>query len=102
MKMRLFLQKLWNTGKDWDDEMDRRDIEEWKSMFNDLKGITMISIPRHIGSINSRLICFCDASKNAYATVIYLQTTCEGNTKVNLLFSKSRISPKTGFFHSTT
>ena len=27
MKMRLFLQQLWNKGKDWDDQMDKEDIE---------------------------------------------------------------------------
>ena len=65
-------------------------------MINDLKGISTILVPRHIGSKDSRIICFCDASKSAHATVIYHPTKCEGNAKVNVLFSKSRISIKTG------
>ena len=95
MKMRLFLQKLWNKGIDWDDEMEQRDIEEWSKILEDLKRLSEVSVPRFIGNHNHQLICFCDASKDAYATVIYLRTTYQGSNNVNLVFSKSRISPKT-------
>ena len=95
MKMRLFLEKLWNKGIDWDDDIEQSDIEVWRKMLDDLKGLSEVSVPRYIGNYDSQLICFCDASKDAYATVIYLRTTYKGNNNVNLVFSKSRISPRT-------
>ena len=59
-----------------------------------MKELSIISVPRHIGGENPQLICFCDASEKTYATAIYLKTSCEGKTEVNLLFSKSRIASK--------
>ena len=59
-----------------------------------MKELSIISVPRHIGGENPQLICFCDASEKTYATAIYLKTSSEGKTEVNLLFSKSRIASK--------
>ena len=39
------------------------------------------------------LICFCDASIKAYATAIYLYHPSQGNYKVDLIFSKTRLAP---------
>ena len=95
MKMRLFLQKLWTKEKKSDDTMEDDEIEKWKQIVEETKELSTIEIPRYIGSKNNQLICFCDASKNAYATAIYLKSQDEeGNCRVNLIFSKSRIAPK--------
>ena len=94
MKMRLFLQQLWNKEKDWDDQMDKEDIESWRQIVEEANALTSIDVPRYIGKEKSQLICFCDASKNAYATAIYLKTMDQGQSKVNLIFAKSRIAPK--------
>ena len=55
---------------------------------------SIISLPRYTGSKDAQLICFCDASTKAYAAAIYLKPTIDGTSKVNLIFSKSRIAPK--------
>ena len=95
MKMRLFLQKLWNKEKDWDDTMDKEDTGKWRQIMEETKELSTIEVPRCIGGKNSQLICFCDASKDAYATAIYLKTMNEERkSRVNLIFSKARIAPK--------
>ena len=95
MKMRLFLQKLWNKEKDWDDTMDKEDTRKWRQIIEETKELSTIEVPRYIGGKNSQLIRFCDASKNAYATAIYLKTMDEERkSRVNLIFSKARIAPK--------
>ena len=74
MKMRLFLQKLWNKEKVWDDIMDKEDIEKWRQIVEETKELSTTEAPRYIAGKNIQLICFSDASKNAYATAIYLET----------------------------
>ena len=50
----------------------------------------MVTVPRFIGNSNCQLLCFCDASAKAYASVVYLSS----DASVNLLFSKaSRVAP---------
>ena len=95
MKMRLFSQKLWNKEKDWNDTMDKEDTGKSRQIIEETKEVSTIEVPRYIGGKNSQLICFCDASKDAYATAIYLKTMDEERkSKVNLVFSKARIAPK--------
>ena len=94
IKMRLFLQNLWIQEKGWDDQLKNEGIEKWQKIIAEMKELSTISVPRHIGGENPQLLCFCDASEKAYATDIYLKILCEGKADVNLPFLKSRIAPK--------
>ena len=51
--------------------------------------IHSISFRSFIGNSNCQLLCFCDASTKAHASVIYLSS----DAGVNLLFSKARVAP---------
>ena len=51
--------------------------------------IFMVTIPRFIRTSNCQLVCFCEASTKAYASVIYLSS----DAGVNLLFYKARVAP---------
>jgi len=55
----------------------------------EIECISMVTIPRFIGNSNCQLLCFCDASTKAYASVIYLSSDAD----VNFLFSKERLAP---------
>ena len=55
----------------------------------EIECISMVTVPRFIGNSNYQLLCFCDASAKAYASVIYLSSDAE----INLLVSKARITP---------
>lgn len=96
LKGKLLLKQLWSSEVKWDQELPSEEIVHWKEICADLQEVTSISFPRFIGlgpGANSRILCFCDASKSAYATTVYLHQTCGDQTRVDLLFAKSRVSP---------
>ena len=94
VKMRLFLQNLWIQEKGWDDQLENEDIETWQKTITEMRELSTISVPRHIGDKTPQLLCFCDVSEKAYLTAIYLKTLYDGKYDVSLLFSKPRIAPK--------
>lgn len=68
---------------------------DWILLKNDLNRISNVKIPRDIGIKNFdtiQIIGFCDASKYAYACVIYIRHFTD-KWKSNLIFAKSRIAP---------
>ena len=89
LKGKLFLQDLWASKKEWDEKLDEEMLHKWIKIQNEIELISMVTIPRFIGNSNCQLLCFCDASTKAYASVIYLSS----NAGVNLLFTKSRVAP---------
>lgn len=94
IKLKLFLQELWEKDMDWDDPLSNDDRETWIELTKDLNELATVQIPRFIGNEKSQLIGFCDASKKAYATAVYLRTEIEGKPHVNLIFAKTRNAPK--------
>ena len=94
IKIRLFLRNLWAQGKDWDDKMDSKDIEAWRAIIEETKELLTITVPRYLGCKDPQLICFCDASEKVYATEVYLKTTHEERSDINLVFSKASVAPK--------
>ena len=73
-KMKLFLQELWEKEEEWHERLSSEEITTWKGIMVDLNGISLIHLPRFVGNVSSQLLCFCDSSSKAYATVIYLCT----------------------------
>ena len=73
-KMKLFLQELWEKEEEWHERLSSEEITTWKGIMADLNGISLIHLPRFAGNVSSQLLCFCDSSSKAYATVIYLCT----------------------------
>ena len=93
IKMRQFLQMLWNKEMDWDDPMNKKEIETWEKIIEQTKDLSEIAVPQYIGTNERQFICFCDASKNAYVTTIYLKTIVNGIPEINLIFAKARATP---------
>ena len=50
-------------------------------------------IPRYIGGNEYKLFCFTDASAKAYSATVYLYSTVDETSNVNLVFSKARVAP---------
>lgn len=94
IKMKIFLQELWEKNIGWDDVLEPKDQETWKELTKHLQALSTIQLPRYVGSEKSQLIGFCDASSKAYAAAIYLRTVIDGKVNVNLIFSKARNAPK--------
>ena len=85
---KLFLQELWASEKEWDKKLEEM-LHRWMKIQKENECISMVTIPIFIGNSNCQLLCFCDASAKAYASVIYLSS----DTGVSLLFPKARVAP---------
>ena len=93
LKMKLFLQELWEKEKEWGERLSSEEITTWKGIMTDLNEISSIHLPRFVGNGSSQLLCFCDSSSKAYATAIYLRTIKNNKIEINLVFSKARNAP---------
>lgn len=100
LKGKLLLQTLWSKRLDWDDAISVEDVKEWLSIRSDLSNLPEYEIKRCItmnnndSDVRNYLLCFCDASTYAFATVVYLlQQNNESESKANFLFSKTRLAP---------
>ena len=82
---------------DWDDDVPEDIKAVWSRIEGDLIKLSSISIHRCITAGSSKdskfeIITFTDASKDAYAAVVYLKTSDRITANVNLIFSKSRLA----------
>lgn len=94
---KLLLQQLWETKIKWDtilpDELQRK----WEDIIHRLEAIKEIEIPRYMGLTGEavyELHGFSDASKQAYAAVIYLTVENEDQGNVSFVMAKSKVVPK--------
>ena len=96
---KVFLQSLWSKHIEWDDKISSEDLAVWSSVSSDIDRLSDISIKRCIATNDSEtmqqyLVCFCDASSYAYAASVYLvQINGEQESKLDLIFSKTRLAP---------
>ena len=98
-----FIQMLWREKLSWDDPLPNEKLAQWRPIADDLVTAAEFRIPRRVCQTVSncqsyQLHCFCDASKIAYGTAVYIR--CEGNedenhTDVQLVFGKTRLAPLT-------
>ena len=99
LKAKWFMKKLWTDKCEWDEKVSNECLAEWNDISEQLEQISSYHLPRYIGvtekskSIEYRLVCFCDASKMAYDTVIYLHQSFGDIYKADLIFSKTRLAP---------
>lgn len=98
IRAKIFIQKLWLTGIDWDDEVPPQLMSEWLNFRDNLSQITKFNIPRwvHVKKSNQiiELQGFSDASSEAYAAVVYLRTISEnGTVNVSLVTAKTKVAP---------
>ena len=86
------MRHLIKLGLTWDTEITNDHVKPWMDYCSDLEHLGEVAFPRY--SLNSEKSCrlhlFCDASKEAYGWVLY----AEQDHKTNLIFSKSKLSPK--------
>ncbi|GBN96940.1 hypothetical protein AVEN_232745-1 [Araneus ventricosus] len=98
---KLMLQKAWKMPIGWDTEITGNLRKEFLQWFQDLNILEEIHISRWINVTTENLKhctihTFCDASKEAYAAVVFLRLEEEGSVKLSLLAAKSRIAPLRG------
>lgn len=95
--IKYFIQRLWLSGKDWDEVLPDSLSKPCMEFFSQLHEVQDIRIPRFISCSRPAaitLIGFCDASEKGYAACIYLRVQSqEGNVQVHLLKAKSKVAP---------
>ncbi|XP_058457574.1 uncharacterized protein LOC131434649 [Malaya genurostris] len=98
--LKILLQEIWRSGCSWDDEIDGRLAERWKTWIRALPNVVQIRIPRCYRVVTSagpsnnvELHIFCDASENGMAAVAYFRFEENGTVESSLIGSKTRVAP---------
>ncbi|XP_064479339.1 uncharacterized protein LOC135392562 [Ornithodoros turicata] len=99
IRVKIIFQELWKAGLDWDTTLPNNISTEWRSWCSELPSLREVSMERcllpAIGTVYShQLHIFSDASPQAYGACAFLRTKSDaGETKVRLIFAKSRVAP---------
>lgn len=93
---KLFIQELWKEKWEWDVRLDTDKLQKWNSILEALEYIPRQTLARSIrllgDDVEYTLVCFSDASSKAYAAVIYLHQSSRSLTRVDMIFSKTRLA----------
>ena len=100
LKLKLFLQNLWKQNLKWDESYHEDDILTWNNLIKDIKNLGNFTIPRlivpyehtDITEKTYKLLCFTDASENAYSAVVYLHIQSGNTSKTNLVMAKVKLT----------
>ncbi|XP_063831745.1 uncharacterized protein LOC135080954 [Ostrinia nubilalis] len=98
IQAKIFIQKLWMAGLEWDQELPEHLLREWIAYRNKLSMLTSFTIPRWTHTKSDDVLLelhgFCDASQHAYAAVVYLRVVSyNGEVHVCLITSKTKVAP---------
>ena len=108
IRLKSLFQELCSFRLRWDEPLTGAPLMKWQSMMTDLQTAQQIRIPRfllcdiHHQVQSYSLIGFCDASKKAYAAVVYLRVKILDRFYVNFLASKTRVNPPETTDHPKT
>lgn len=95
--LKIFMQKLWLKGIDWDQNLPNDLKNEWLQLKKNIEHIEDLQIPRwcnfNIGD-HIELHGYSDSSELAYAAAIYIRIIRpDGSTSTCLLTAKTRVTP---------
>ena len=99
IRLKCLFQELCELKLEWDEPLTGAPLSKWESMVADLQADQQIHVPRYLlcdvhHQVDSySLIGFCDASKKAYAAVVYLRMKTQEGFHVKFLTSKTRVNP---------
>ena len=96
VKLRLLIQSLWVNELGWDDNIDPITKQAFEKCLHNIKLLNEIKIPRWLHTTDNNimeLVGFCDASKVAYAAVIYSRILTKDGWAVTIIASKGRVTP---------
>nr|XP_034832179.1 uncharacterized protein LOC117988989 [Maniola hyperantus] len=94
---KMLMQKLWLCSSDWDEEVPAQILQEWINFRQQLNHLRDVKINRwiHIQRENTHIELhgFADASISAYAAVIYVKVIHNGQVRISMLESKTKVAP---------
>ncbi|XP_014215081.1 uncharacterized protein LOC106644193 [Copidosoma floridanum] len=93
-----FMQSLWLLKLSWDEPIQELIVQDWLAWYKELPALSKVKVPRWNGvtddMVKWELHCFADASKTAYAAVMYSRVVNNnGEVIVALLLSKTKVAP---------
>lgn len=95
---KLLLQQTWAEGLSWNEEVGEDIKHRFLQWISEIPLLTEIEVPRWAmvkptSAHNLSLHIFSDASKHAYASVVFLRVETESEVIVRLLAARSRVAP---------
>ena len=98
IRTKIGMQRLWQRGLDWDDEVPLAVQESWISLFQEIKELDSVSFERCLTvghAMEPPMLCvFADASQEALGACAYARQRKDNNTyAVKFIAAKSRVSP---------
>ena len=102
IEFKMFFQELCKAKIGWEEPLEGELKRGWQTLVAGLQGIRSFTLSRcYFQGVKEKIIScslhgFGDASRKAYAAVIYLQITTTMGSYVKFLASKSRVAPVKG------
>ena len=99
IQFKIFFQELCKSKVDWDEPLEGELKKGWQTLVAGLQGISSFTLSRCYfqGIADNILTCslhgFGDASRKAYAAVIYLHITTTTGSYIKFVASRSRVAP---------
>ncbi|XP_062700764.1 uncharacterized protein LOC115269619 [Aedes albopictus] len=97
---KVLIQDIWARSTDWDEAIPKDLYERWIQWTSLFPKLEQLRIPRcyfHSSGLESpdslQIHVFCDASEAAYSSVAYLRLEADGEIKVALIGSKTKVAP---------
>ncbi|XP_073954835.1 uncharacterized protein [Choristoneura fumiferana] len=95
---KIFIQKLWLSGIEWDQEIPPQLLNDWLSYRERLNQLIKFKLPRWVHTSSDDQILelqgFSDASSEAFAAVVYVRAVSkDGNVHVALVAAKTKVAP---------
>lgn len=95
---KVLMQRIWEQGINWDEEVCDDIKQDFEKFFNDLPNLSNLKIPRWVkissNTLPVTLFGFSDASLQAYGAVLYMRNPDPNDPqKFILLSSRTRVKP---------
>ncbi|XP_011883589.1 PREDICTED: uncharacterized protein LOC105570760 [Vollenhovia emeryi] len=95
---KLLLQRIWVSKIRWDGEVDDKIRDEFKKWLSNLSELNDLRFPRWMfvspmRETNITFHVFCDASKKAYAAIIFTRMECASEVNISFVTAKARVAP---------
>ncbi|UYV76543.1 hypothetical protein LAZ67_14001067, partial [Cordylochernes scorpioides] len=93
---KVLLQKTWTLKFEWDAQLPTDIEKEFRSWLYEIASLDQVVIPRCLyldSEGDVQLHVFCDASCEAYASVVFARSVVQDTVRVVFLWAKARVAP---------
>ena len=98
IKAKIGMQRLWQLGIGWDEELSSLETSRWLSLFEEMTELQNVELERCLTpplSIQKPILCvFSDASESAFGACVYIRwQLSNGQFETRFVTAKSRVAP---------